>query len=205
LDFFTHLFLETSLLWGLFGVFHVQDDFLSSKTGKASFWLVMLGTVVVDLDLLVLPAAHRLFTHSLVFPLIFFVAGVALWATHRKRITYTVSWAIALGMLMHFLLDFEGEAPMGLFWPFSPLAFKLAFIVSVGAGGVPQFQPVVLVYTVEQWLASGGFTMPTGVYGFAFGIPVLSFVLFLATVARDFYPWWPCCSQKKPAEPVKQS
>jgi hypothetical protein len=204
-DFFTHLFLETSVIWGLFGVFHVQGDFLDSKVGRASFWLVMLGTVAPDFDILVLPAAHRLFTHSLVFPLIFLVVGVVFYVAHRRRLTYTVSWAIALGLLMHFLLDFEGEAPMGLFWPFSPLCFKLAFAVTEGAGGVPQFQFVVLVYTVQQWLTTGGFTMPTGLNQYPFGIPILAFVLYLATVARDFYPWWPCCSQKKPVEPAKQT
>lgn len=204
MDFFTHLFLETALLWALFGAFHVQNDFLSSKAGKASFWLVMLGTVVPDLDLVVVPAAHRLFTHSLVFPLIAFLVGVVLWATHRRRITYTISWAMALGLLAHFLLDFEGEAPMGLFWPFSPLCFKFAFAVTEGAGGIPNVQFVVLVYTVQEWLAAGGFVMPTGLYALAFGVPLLSFLLFLASVARDFWPWWPCCSQRKPAEPVKR-
>lgn len=204
MDFFTHLFLETTLLWALFGVFHVQNEFLSSKARRLSFWLVMLGTVAPDFDVLVVPAGHRLFTHSLVFPLIALIVGLALGATHRRRITYTISFAIAFGVLAHLLLDFEGHAPMGLFWPVLPLCFAVRFAVFDVGGGMPSVQLVVLVYTIPEWLATGGFAMEGGLYTFAFGIPLLTFLLYLATVARDFWPWWPCCGQRKTNEPAKQ-
>lgn len=197
MDFFTHLFLVTALLWALFGAFHVQNEFLESKLGRAGFWLVMLGTVAPDFDFLVVPGGHRLFTHSLVFPLIAFLVGVALWASRRRRITYAISWAVSLGLLTHLLLDFEGHAPMGLFWPFSPLCFKFGFAISEGAGGIPNIQFVVLVYTIQEWLATGGFAMEPGFYQFGFGIPILAFLLFLATVGRDFWPWWPCCARQR--------
>jgi membrane-bound metal-dependent hydrolase YbcI (DUF457 family) len=203
-DFFTHLFLETALIWVLLGAFHAQDEFLSSKARKASFWLVMLGATVPDIDLVVMPAAHRLFTHSLVFPLIAILVGVALWATHRRRITYTISWAIAFGLLAHLLLDFEGIAPMGLFWPFSPLVFAPRFVLLDGGGGMPHVLFVIFVYTAQEWLAMGGFAMETGVFSFQIGIPILAFLLFIASVGRDFWPWWPCCRQQRRAEPVKQ-
>jgi len=204
-DFFTHLFLETALIWVLLGAFHAQGEFLSGKARRASFWLVMLGTTVPDLDLVVMPAAHRLFTHSLVFPLIALLVGVALWATHRPRITYTISWAIAFGLAAHFLLDFEGHAPMGLFWPFSPLCYAIRVAVSEGGGGMPHVQLLVLVYTVQEWLAGGGFVFESGLYSVQFGIPLLALLLFLASVGRDFWPWWPCCARQRRTEPAEQA
>jgi membrane-bound metal-dependent hydrolase YbcI (DUF457 family) len=203
-DFFTHLFLETALLWVLFGAFHLQGEFLSGAARRASFWLVMLGTVAPDFDVLVVPAAHRLFTHSLVFPLIALLVGVALWAAHRRRITYTISWAIAFGLVAHLLLDLEGHAPLGLFWPLSPLCFAIRLAVSEGGGGMPQVQLVVLVYTVQDWLAGGGFVFESGLYAVQFGIPLLALLLFLASVGRDFWPWWPCCARQKRSDRARQ-
>ena len=204
MDFFTHLFLETSLLWALFGVSHLQQEFLSSNARKASFWLVILGTVAPDFDVLVVPAAHRVFTHSLVFPLIAIFVGVVLWATHRPRVTYTISWGIAFGLLAHLLLDLGGYPPMGLFWPVLPLCYSFQFAVVMGGGGLPHVQLLILVYTIPEWLATGGAAIESGLHTFAFGIPVLAFLLYLATVGRAFWPWWPCHARKKKTGPAKQ-
>lgn len=189
MDTFTHVFLGSVLVWIIFGVFGVQEEFLSSLTRKASFVIIMLGATIMDFDVLI-PFAHRLYTHSLVFPLVFLLVGVALWATKQSRILYLISGAVGFQWLLHIVLDVGSFPPMGLFWPLSPLVYAFGVTFVDTGGGLPQLLLWMYVFTPFDWLTWGESIFGNTQWTIQLGVPFLAFLLFLLTVGRDFWPWW---------------
>ena len=172
------------MVWVLLGLARVQGEFLASRLRRLSFLAVMLAAVTPDFDVFV-PNAHRLYTHSLVFPALFAIVGVALYSTRQPRITYLLSWAMGFQWACHLLLDMDGFPPMGLFWPFSPLCFAFTVIVTGGEiGGMPIISLQVYVLTAEEWLTWGRYTL-TSPWSISLGVPLLTFILFLLTAGRQ--------------------
>ena len=197
MDAFTHLFLESTLVWLLLGLIGVQGLFKGKPVRQLAFWPVMFAAIAPDFDVFI-PGAHRLFpTHSLIFPAIFALVGLALWATRRPQITYVVCWAMGFQWLVHLLLDLDGYA-MGLLWPFSPLVFSIFLVRSTPTEGFRFLQ--VFVMTPQDWLGWGRAALTNPVWVFELGVPLLSMVLFLLTVGRAFWPWWPC-GRNRPTAP----
>ncbi|MFW9831644.1 MAG: metal-dependent hydrolase [Candidatus Thorarchaeota archaeon] len=196
MDPFTHLFLGSTLVWLIFGAIGMQKEFLPNWGRKASYLIIMLGAIVVDLDVLV-PGTHRLITHSLIFPLIALVIGVAFWTTAQPRILALISWGVSIQLALHILLDLGGVAPMGLFWPISPLVYAMGITFVNTGGGFPLLVPWMLVFTPSEWLTWGQamFLEPQGTI--QIGVLILAFVIFLLTVGRDLWPWWKSTSRPK--------
>ncbi len=189
MDTFTHLFLESTTVWFLLGLVGVQDLFKGKSVRQLAFWPVMFAAIAPDFDVFI-PNGHRLFpTHSLIFPAIFALVGLVLLATRRPKITYVISWAIGLQWLLHLLLDLDGYA-MGLLWPFSPLVYSIFLVRRTPMGGFSFLQ--VFVMSPQDWLDWGRLALTNPVWTFEPGVPLLSMILFLLTVGRDFWPWWPC-------------
>ncbi|MFX1475091.1 MAG: metal-dependent hydrolase [Promethearchaeota archaeon] len=189
MDAFTHLFLQSTVMWALLGLVGVQGWFTEKSVRQLAFWPVMFAGIAPDFDIFI-PNGHRLFpTHSLVFPAIFALIGLVLWATKQSQITYVVSWSMGLQWLFHLFLDLDGYA-MGLLWPFSPLVFSISLVRYSAADGFRFLQ--VLVMTPQEWIDWGRAALTNPVWVFEPGVPVLSLALFLLTVGRAFWPWWPC-------------
>lgn len=193
MDTFTHLFLESTVVWFLFGLVGVQDLFTEKPVKQLAFWPVMFASIAPDFDVFI-PGAHRLYpTHSLIFPALFALIGFVLWITKRPKITFVVSWAIGFQWLVHLLFDLDGYA-MGLFWPFSPLVYSIFLLRRTPTEGFRFLQ--VFVMTPQEWLDWGRAAFTNPVWVFEPGVPVMSFALFLLTVGRAFWPWWPCGRNK---------
>jgi hypothetical protein len=189
MDAFTHLFLQSTVMWVLLGFVGVQQLFTEKHTRQLAFWPVIFAGIAPDFDIFI-PDAHRLYpTHSLIFPAIFALIGLVLWATKRPQITYVVCWSIGLQWLLHLFLDLDGYA-MGLLWPFSPLVFSITLARYSTAEGFRFLQVVVM--SPQEWIDWGQVALTNPVWTFQPGVPVLSLVLFLLTIGRAFWPWWPC-------------
>ncbi len=185
MEFFTHLFLGSAVVWVLLGVLGAKDEFLSSRGRKASFLIVMFGAIAADFDVFI-PNAHRLYTHSLVFPLVAVVLGVVLWRIGQPRITYTISFAFGFQWVVHLLLDLGSFPPMGLLWPLWPYSYAIQFIIVNSSGDIPQVLFLVLAFTPQEWNSWGKMIFEDAVWTIPIGISLLAFLLFLLTVVREF-------------------
>jgi membrane-bound metal-dependent hydrolase YbcI (DUF457 family) len=185
LEFFTHLFFGSAVVWVLLGVLGVKGEFLLSPARKASFLIVMLGAIIADFDVFI-PNSHRLYTHSLVFPLVAVILGIVLWKMGQVRIAYTISFAFGFQWAVHILLDLGSFPPMGLLWPLWPFTYAIHLIIVNGSGDIPQALFLVFVFTPQEWNLWGKMVFEDPVWTIPFGVSLLAFLLFMLTVVREF-------------------
>lgn len=112
-------------------------DCLTDKKKFPLHYVLILGiaSLLPDLDLAVywilywfgfaMSEVHRTFTHSLLFPLVFFVASIFTLkfknknlGKHRLKI-HTILLIIGFGILIHFILDLAIAGSIMPFYPFS--------------------------------------------------------------------------------------
>ena len=115
--------------------------FLSGRTireevmkSKRNFLLLSLVAAVPDLDAVIME--HRTFTHSLVFPTLFFIAGiVAIYIKELKeRKIHIILFICGILWLSHIILD-AGTGPTAFFWPFLTSLYDIDIIVDANVDG----------------------------------------------------------------------
>lgn len=96
------------------------------------------GTILPDIDLLVsiviiatggnmqqAVAPHRTLTHSLLTILTIAMIGLILWRTQWRPSVGGGVFGIAIGILLHIVLDLPYEVGVSLLWPFTTVRFGL--------------------------------------------------------------------------------
>jgi len=99
---------------------------------------IVWGPILPDIDLLIsiviiaaggnmqeAVAPHRTLTHSLFTILALALIGLLLWRTHWSESVGGGLFGIAVGMLIHILLDLPYEVGISLLWPLSMERFGL--------------------------------------------------------------------------------
>ena len=99
---------------------------------------IVWGTILPDVDLLIsiaiiavggsmqeAIAPHRTLTHSLLLILTLVIIGVSLWRTHVSPSVGAGLFGIAIGVLLHVLLDLPYEVGVSFLWPLLPERFGL--------------------------------------------------------------------------------
>ena len=109
-DAFTHYFLSTSLTWIALG--RRRSLFLESWRRNLYFLIISLSSVVMDTDLLFDASIHRLFTHTIILPLLFLALGIVSWRLFPSYpLAYVSCFIISALTITHLLLDLDGFHP----------------------------------------------------------------------------------------------
>ncbi len=113
------------------------------------YYLLIAGFagVLPDIDLIVylllsssgiaLEQVHRVFSHTLMLPLLFFILSIAARKVKERRILgYSINfsmlfWALSFGTLVHIFLDWLLIGPVVPFFPFSRQMYGLSLILKL--------------------------------------------------------------------------
>jgi len=179
-DAFTHYFLSTTLVW--VGLGRKRVLFTPSWKNKMLFLVVGLSAVVMDFDVLFLnPMKHRLFTHTVMLPLMFLLLGLTIRLFTPKRETAMIScFTISALMGLHLILDLDGPPPMGLFYPLLDRCYLIQPILDRNPN-YARLNFTIKELSIQEW--SG---QTYGSFGLNLGTVLISFVLFLLIVGKDF-------------------
>jgi len=179
-DSLTHYFLSTALVW--VGLGRKQVLFTRSWKNKMLFLIVGLSAVVMDFDVLFLnPVKHRLFTHTVMLPLVFLLLGLTIRLFTPKRETaMTCCFALSALMGLHLVLDMDGPPPMGLFYPLLDRCYLIQLILDWNRN-YARLNFTIEEFSIQEW--SG---QTYGSFGLNLGTVFVSFVLFLLIVGKDF-------------------
>jgi len=179
-DPFTHYFLSSALVW--VGLGRKRVLFTRSWKNKMLFLVVGLSAVVMDFDVLFLnPMKHRLFTHTVMLPLMFLLLGLTIRFFTPKRETAMIScFAISALMGLHLILDLDGPPPMGLFYPLLDRCYLIQFILDWNPN-YARLNFTIKEFSIQEW--SG---QTYGSFGLNLGTVFISLFLFLLIVGKDF-------------------
>ena len=95
---------------------------------------ILTFSILPDFDIFL--GLHRAYTHSLIWPTIFLVAGILLWrwrGSKPNQDSLQIGWtSLLFGSFLlysHILLDITGPFAMGLLYPFSDKQFELVISI----------------------------------------------------------------------------
>ena len=176
----THYFLSSALVW--VGLGRKRVLFTRSWKNKMLFLVVGLSAVVMDFDVLFLsPMNHRLFTHTVMLPLMFLLLGLTIRLLTPKRETAMIScFAISALMGLHLILDLDGPPPMGLFYPLLNRCYLIQLVLDWNPN-YARLNFTIKEFSIQEW--SG---QTYGSFGLNLGTVFISLFLFLLIVGKDF-------------------
>lgn len=179
-DAFTHYFLSTSLAWIALG--RRRSLFLGSWRRNLYFLIISLSSVIMDTDLLFNASTHRLFTHTIILPLLLLALGIVFWKSFPSHPLAYVSCLIMSALTAtHLLLDLDGLPPMSLFYPFSDQCYSIQLAVNLSPHQFPfiSFNPIVQQYSINEWI---GKEHVTSGLELNVGLITVSLLIFLFSV-----------------------
>ena len=179
-DAFTHYFLSTSLTWIALG--RRRSLFLESWRRNLYFLIISLSSVVMDTDLLFDASIHRLFTHTIILPVLFLALGIVSWRLLPSYpLAYVSCFIISALTITHLLLDLDGLPPMSLFYPFIDQCYSIQLFVNLNLHQFPfiSFNPIVQQYSINEWI---GQEHVTSGLELDVGLIAVSLLIFLFSV-----------------------
>jgi len=146
------------------------------------FITLSLSAVVMDFDVLFLnPANHRLFTHTVMLPLMFLLLGLIIKLfTPKAGTMITCCFAINASMGLHLILDMDGPPPMGLFYPLLDRCCLVQPILDWDYN-YAHGSFTIREFSIQEWRGQ-----TSGSFGLNLGIMLISLFLFLLIVGKDF-------------------
>jgi len=122
----THLALSTLLIY----TFSRKKYRKSYNDHPWWFFLLSIASIIPDFDLL-LPQAHRTFSHSLLYPLLLLISsrylGQIKWVKNRTNLGGTYIGIFAILWISHLLFDLT-FGPLALFWPLDTRFYDISAV-----------------------------------------------------------------------------
>lgn len=159
MDTISHLALEGIIGWVLLKKFGKESVYHQSRKRKFLFLGILSFSILPDFDIFL--GLHRAYTHSLVWPTIFLLAGIIYWrwtGSRSKPNQYSlqIGWiSLLFGAFLlysHILLDITGPFAMGLLYPFSEEQFELVISIVFNSfeGRIERFEMGWRKVTLQQ-------------------------------------------------------
>lgn len=159
MDTISHLALEGIIGWVLLKKFNKESVYLQSRKRKFLFLGILSFSILPDFDIFL--GLHRAYTHSLVWPTIFLLAGIIYWRwtgsrSKSNQFSLQIGWiSLLFGAFLlysHILLDITGPFAMGLLYPFSEEQFELVISIVFNSfeGRIERFEMGWRKVTLQQ-------------------------------------------------------